>query len=499
MTIISRRPDGRWSCGGILADPTWHVFAASLFLSAVAIHYAEIPNRDGMLYIDTARIFLEKGLAAAYVNFDWIFFPICIALTAKITGLGLEASAYFLNALLFAGTCGTLVRIVHAQFPSVIWYACLIVLSLPRFNEQRSEIIREIGCWFFCLQALLATLRWRQAPCLRRGLAVQSLLAAACLFRVESVVFFFSLLLWQTLDRQSWRQCIRRLATLLCLPMVVGLTIAGLLVCGWVDLSDRVANYVAAANPVVSLEKFRAVAGQFRSALPNDYVSGEAGSILFFGLLGIVIKKFIHNNGILLIPFAVFFWHRHWRRELSAWQPQMQFFVVYALVLVAFAMYNLFMSSRYEVFLNILTIPLIAVGLKEMFETWPRWRAVFVACLMVTALANVVSLSPKKTQYRQAGQWLAAHPEISTEAYIDDPRVRYFAGHAVKIDGRDKLEPEEIENALGSGKFEYVVVSMARDDAAKAEWIGLPDIEEMMRFPNEAGDAIAIFRRKRKS
>ncbi len=480
----------------IFRDPVWYAFAGSLFLSAISIYGTELPNRDGMLYIQTASIFIEKGLAAARANFDWVFFPACIAFVAKITGLGLESAAYTLNSLLFAGVCATAVRIVQVQFPSAAWYACLVVLSFPSFNEQRNELIREIGWWFFCLQALLAALRWQQRPNYRDGLVIQCLLAIACLFRVEAVVFFGSLALWQFLAPFSWRRRLMHLTMLLSFPLAAGVIALGTLGSGQFEIGSRIATYAAAANPAVSLAKFQAVADKFGAMILSNYSADEAGSILFFGLVATVIKKFITHNGIFLIPIAVFLWDRTSRRRLAEWQPQAQFFFVYTAVLVAFVIYNLFMSGRYVIFLNILTMPLIAIGVRQTFDLRPRWRPALLAMLAAMALANVVSFSPKKTQFREAGQWLASRPEIASTTYIEDSRTRYCAGPAFWTPRTTEMSRDRIAGAIKEGKINYLVVDVPSRRMATQEWARSLATEEVARFSNKAGDAVVVFKRR---
>ena len=76
-----------------ILTPTRVAFFASLILSFAAWMTSTI-NRDGMLYVDTARIFLDQGFAAAKASFQWPFISIFIALSAKLTGLPLEAAGY---------------------------------------------------------------------------------------------------------------------------------------------------------------------------------------------------------------------------------------------------------------------------------------------------------------------------------------------------------------------------------------------------------------------
>ena len=479
-----------------LPNPIWTVFIVSLVLSAISIYGTELPNRDGMLYIETASIFLKNGLTAARANFDWVFFPVCIAFVAKTTGLGLETAAYALNAVLFASTCATLVRITQIQFPSAAWYICIVALSYPSFNEQRSEIIREIGWWFFCLQTLLAAIRWQRQPSHKNGLTMQVMLACAALFRIEAIVFFGSIFLWQFATSQPWKQRLRYLSMLLGLPAFLGLVFLGLIASGQLDAGGRLSHYASAANPASLFAKFNDVSSQFSSTILNKYSADEAHSILFFGLLSTIACKFIAHNGIFLAPFAIFLGSSQLRRSFSAWQPQAHFFIVYTIVLAAFVTFNLFISGRYVIFLNILTMPLIALGLEEMFKRYPRWRHVFFLIIVLVSIANVISFHAKKTQFREAGQWLTAHPEIATRTYVEDRRTRYFAGPAFWTVQKKILSPEAIEHAVSEKKFDYVVIDLPKRNAEKSQWARSLNLEETKRFSNKTGDAVVVLQQK---
>lgn len=477
-------------------NPISLVIIGSLFLSAIAIYDKGLPDRDGMLYIETASIFLEEGLFAARANFDWVFFPVCIGTISKITGLGTESSAYILSALLLAGVCATLVHTVQVQFPAATWYACLIVLTLPALNGQRSVIIRELGCWLFCLQALLFALHWQRNPTYEKGLIVQLLLLSSALFRVEAIVFFVSLALWQIFTKKPWKQRLKHLSMLITIPLGCGVIFIPLLASGKIEVAGRIIYYASAANPAILFTRFHSVAEQMGNTVLNHYSADESGAILFFGLLSTIIIKFITHNGILLVPFTVFLWGKRLRQNFIDWQPQLYFFIVYAVVLVIFITFQLFISGRYIILLNILTIPLVTLGLQEMFERYPRWRFAFLSVLILAALANVVSFSPPKTQYREAGQWLAARPEIADRTYIEDSRTRYFAGAAFRTKQKLILLPKDIKKAVDNNQYDYIVIGLTKRNTGKTQWINSLNFEEAERFSSKSGDSVLILRHK---
>ena len=475
--------------------PAWLAFFASLVLSIIAIHGTEEPNRDGMLYIETARLFTESGLAAARANFDWVFFPVLIACTSKISGLGYETASYLFNALLLAGACATLVRITEELDKRAAWSACLVVLALPAINNYREFLIREFGFWLFCLLAILFALRWARRPNWVGGLIVQACLGAASLFRVEAAAFFAALALWQILDTGSWKQRLRRLSMLVWLPLFGGLLVVALMAAGGVDLGSRISSYAAAANPVALTAKFKLAANQFAGAVLSHYSKEESASILFFGLFSMIPKKFLELSGAFIIPLLYFFWTDSPRRKIAAWQPAGWFLAVYFIVLTAFLTANLFLSARYLAFLCILTVPLIAVGLNGLFNRLPRWRYTVVAFIVLLALANAISLSPRKTQYRQAGQWVAENALATSTTYIDDSRTSYYAGPSHYREARNR-EGLNVEQAIAKRQFEYYVFELSRRDTQKAGWIASLNLDEVRRFKNTQGDAVLILKIK---
>lgn len=130
-------------------SPVQAAFVCSLLLSAIAIITSPTLNRDGMLYVDTARVFQESGFAAAKANFNWPFLPILMACVSWLTGLNPEFAGYLINSLFMAGTMALMVACARRQFPEAIWPICLVLLALPGLNHYRDEILREYGCWFF--------------------------------------------------------------------------------------------------------------------------------------------------------------------------------------------------------------------------------------------------------------------------------------------------------------------------------------------------------------
>ncbi len=169
------------ACGS--SGDTGPVIAAllgSVLLSLLAFSQATLVGRDAALYLDVARQVLEQGAAVAFQAFDWPWFSLLLAATGKVFGLPLETAAHLWCTLFVAGTSALLVVVTLRFSPGCNYWASLVVLSLPAFNQFRGDIIREHGSWFFSVLALHLALQWlarggwwrapaRRPRCRRRG------------------------------------------------------------------------------------------------------------------------------------------------------------------------------------------------------------------------------------------------------------------------------------------------------------------------------------------
>ena len=164
--------------------PVQAAFFGSLLLSLAAILTNPTINRDGILYVEAARDFLQGGFEATLQIGRLAFFPILMALVSKLTGIGLEKTGHLLNALFMAGACALLVASAQRQLPEAIWSICLVVLALPGLNHYRDELIREYGCWFFMMLSFWLALRWAENPGWGGALIVQLALVILSLIHI---------------------------------------------------------------------------------------------------------------------------------------------------------------------------------------------------------------------------------------------------------------------------------------------------------------------------
>jgi hypothetical protein len=465
------------------SNPASSAFLASLLLSLIAWLGSTV-NRDGVLYLQAAQAFLDGGFAAAKSVFAWPFFSILIALTSRLTGLGLEASGYLLNALFMAGTCALMTACVHREKPALTWLALLTVLALPGLNEYRNELLREFGCWFFIMLAFWLALKWQARPAWGLALAPQAALLAAALFRPEALTLYAALVAWQMTDsaNQHWRGVVMIGA----LPILGTATLVALLV-----TNQLVDSRLGSEFSRLSTARFDAKAETLAGAL-LDYARGNSRAILFFGSLALIPIKLIQKFGLFLVPLAFFFSTRKTYRPSQLERLLLCAIAVHLLVLSVFVTDLQFLAGRYVAPILLFSTPFSAAGLQYMLANRPRLTWLVPAIIVIIALANVVSTGPGKGHFVDAGRWLAenARPE---QVYIDSKRTAYYAGWE-KLELAERNRRDLVTRAAAEGTHALFVLEVSKKDQPWDPDLERSGLEIVQRFDQRNGDAVIIAR-----
>lgn len=471
--------------------PVRLAFLGSLMLSLVVAFSGNLINKDGILYVETARFMIEQGVTAtsASRSTDWQFLSMLIAVIGSSTGIGPETVAHLLNALFMAGTCAVLVAITRSRLPEAAWVACLVALAMPAYNGYRSEILREFGFWFFCMMAFWLAMRWEETGRWREAIACQLALCLAALFRLEAVAFFPALVLWQAFSAPTGLR-LSRMLRIGCVPLA-GIALAtAIYVTGLAPLPHKVFYYLDSADPRRKIQIFAEAAARLTEAVLNKYSREEAGYVLFFGLLTIIPVKFLKMSGVFVIPFVYRLSVQPLRAWLARWQPLPWVFLAHVLVLGAFVTHQFFLVGRYIGLLHLMAVPVVAGGLMLLLQRYPRWRALMIGLALLTMLANVVSISPRKTHIVEAGAWLSANAADLRRVYVDNARVAYYAGWGGS--SSEPLERPALEQALAAGRFDMVVLEVSHKDAGIEPWLEANHLKVLKHFANKAGDEVVI-------
>jgi len=462
----------------------------SALLSLLAIAGSLTPNDDGMLYVEVARAYQTGGLEAARALFDWVFLSICMAWLSSVSGLSVEAAGYIISVALLAGTCVLLVACVTARFPHAGWPACVVVLALPGLNSYRDYIIREFGAWCFIVLAFLLLLQWRRKSGWMLALAIQLSICAAALFRVESLIFLPVLvlpLLRSLRQSEGWRH----LAMMTTIPLAAVAVFVALWAQGGAEFGGRVDQLLAAMYPDRKFALFHDAVSELIAGSSFPLFSAHAQTILFLGLLGLLLVDFLGNFGVFLAPLLLAF-HRDVR---AVWRRRLGIFLIggilYLATLVAYLFEHLFMTSRYVVLLNIMTVPLLALGSGYLWERLPRYRWAIGLILAVVVLDNVTSSRPEDLRYNDAAAWLAGTGFTEDQVHFDEPEMAYLAGMSVFRARMQKGVARDVLAAdMKNGRLGVLLLDVGKRDPVVEPWVEANGLSIARRFSDRTGGEV---------
>ena len=469
--------------------PVQAAFFGSLLLSLAAILTNPTINRDGILYVETARNFLLGGFNVAHSTFNWPFFPILMAIVSKLTGIGLEKSGHILNALFMAGACAFLVASAQRRMPEAIWPICLVVLALPGPNHYRDELLREYGSWFFMTLSFWLALRWSEDPRWGSALIVQLTLGIAALFRPESLAFFTAIILWQIIEAPR-EDKLRRVLMIGCVPLVGALVILALIVDGQFASSGRLGSIQDYFNPAKKLALFEIKAQALAGAL-IPYARDGASSIIFLGSLAIIPLKFLNQLGLFVIPFLFLFQGLRLRAVLARVPLFAWAFLAHLVVLSAFVIDLQFLAGRYIAVLSLLAAPFIGFGFWELSKRFPRWKPVMLLLLFVIMFSNTVSLRQGQPYFIRAGEWIAKNSTENSVIYIESPRTAYYAGLQQSLVGDPRNRPGKTEG-MPIGNYDFLVLEVSHSDTDIEPWLARNKLRVLQRFESSRKDSVII-------
>lgn len=467
--------------------PLTTTFVGSIALSAMALRGTTL-NRDGMLYVETARKFIDGGLDQAMATFSWPFLSILMAWVSLVSGLSLESSGHLINMLFMAGACALCVACADRLFPQTAWYACLVVLALPGFNDYRDELLREYGAWFFVMLALWLSLRWSENPRWPEALAIQAAVLIASLFRPEALVFFLALIFWQmscASGGERWRRVFQ----------IGGLPALGLAVLGLSHLTGNLeSGRLAYDFGRLNWSRFNAKADAMAPAF-IEYARSQTRFVLFYGSLAIVPVKFLVKMGVFVIPLAYALFDRGIKKIAKHSQIFFWTFLLHTLVLCIFALDMQFLAGRYVALLLVFSVPATGYGLWLLSRRFPVWKLPVVLMALILMLGNVWSSSGSKHHFVEAGAWLAKHAVNSPRVYIESPRAAYYAGWGFAT--RFKLKQRQgIATALAQRRYDLLVFEVSHQEADIRPWLREMQLETVEEFSDAQGDRIIIAKPK---
>ena len=427
---------------------TWHQFdirllsvSASLVLSAWAIINSSLPNDDAYVYMRTAEVFADQGLAAAYEHYPWASYSVLIGL---FHGLGFEVlqAAYVLNTIFFAIITFAFVSLASEIRDDRLFVqlAALTVLIYPELNEFRVIVVRDIGFWATSLLAMMQFVRFAGNPTPRYAIGFCALQLLGASMRPEAIIYLFlmpfALLLVPALSPTHRRNAfvimqvtsLIMVFALLILLLLLGINLPAMLSSQFqaYGIFLRTAfDLGTASNAAVITELFGSI---------GALNSGEwFWLFMLTGLSAVLVAEIAASIGLpclLLLGWGLS------RGFIGAQGTAARTLVATALVniLIAagFIYVSRFLDSRYTMLLSISVMMLVPMVLRGMFtSTASRGNGARVAVGVVVLYLFIdayVSFGRDKSFIYESTAWILNNAEQDAALLTNNRSVAYLSG-----------------------------------------------------------------------
>lgn len=443
----------------------------SILLSLWRIYGNDLINQDAVHYLQAAA---GDSASASRLN-NWLFYSWSIRWVSDTLSMELLAAAYLLNIFLSAVLIYAFLRVVelfNGNTRTLFW-AAVVILSLPYLNENRAEIIRGHGYWAFSMLGFIYYIRlFRNFSWLNlAGWSISMLFAV--LFRIEGLVLLSMAPLGLLLNtRIPWRDRWNSLAKSY-VPLVVAAVLLVLTYFLLEPFQNRLLEVFQSAGALVDtlLHKIPHKAEMLRQYVFPRFSGEGAVFSVYLILLFMILKDFIESLSLPYFLLLLF------RRTFPAVgiavdaRPIIGFFIAANfMLLIPYIMLHFVMVSRYTLMASLLLLIIVAfslAGLQERKSTQEarKYKILFNIMLLVIALmfiAGMTSSGSNKLYVLDAARWMQNNLPAGTHVGTDyqKDRLGYYANYAGENRHTEKpLRVHDISNKkIKMPEYEYFML-----------------------------------------
>lgn len=419
------------------AVPIYAVAAlASLLLSLWQIYNTPQINHDAVYYL----LAIQGDAASIRQIGNWLFYSKLIQGISLITTLEPVHAAWLLNILLDTLLVLAFIRLVETLGGGrqTLFWAALLVLSLPYLNDNRADIIRDHGYWAFSLVAMIAYMHLFKAFSWRSLLLWNLAMLTATLFRVEGVVFLIIMPLGLLLNTAlPWRQRIRSMALSL-IPVVTIVLGFGLAMALFNGFQNRLVASLSKAGGILAVftDTLPAKANLLRQEVLPQFSQSTAQVTIYLGVSYSIIKDLVSSLSWLYFGILLL---RRWfpARGLPGEAGTVILFYtgISFVVLFLHGAQHFIMVSRYTMSLALMLLVVVAFSIDELHKKMRehpssrRLFAVVATCIILLFADSLVISSAAKTYILDAAQWarenLPDRARVLTDYHVE--RVGYYS------------------------------------------------------------------------
>lgn len=460
------------------------LMALSLLIKIGIWVQSPVITADGPVYIAQAEEFLrgnwQRGLAI-----NTFLYPLLIAGLGSV-GVDLFVAGRLLSLCFSVSTVIPLFLLTSRLFNRrVAFWATLAFVVAPSLNEYSVYVMRDPG--FLCMLAWAVYFAVRAIDEERFRFFLFSLGFAflSFLFRVEGFFFPFLLVAFivaDTIGRRAWFSPFFKKVVVLLILLAVGAAVSGWVFSEKLLRFNRLGNVIQMSkmpfnkgvfsyHPQVEAElrKMEAVIPQ--GQVDNDFAEIARENIRFIYFIGLManVKKVLYPAFFFaaLIGLIAFRGYRSSQR-LFLW-----LIGSYLLILFLYLLHRSFLETRYVYAPVFFLLPWVGCGVEQGLS-WlnharrlPRWVPPLLVAVLF-AIPGVEAATDVKRQFlaaKQAGQWLAAHPEINTGAIVSNQReITFYAGRGISLIYPRSMAPDYLARLAKQNNAELISVLRERGE-----------------------------------
>jgi hypothetical protein len=477
-------------------------------------------NPDSVLYLESAKLFVQWQWKEALQVWNWPLYPICISLVHKITTLNIHTSAQLLNVIFFGITTYSFIQIIRlggGQQLTIVAGALILLSSQYIVGDVLKMLMRDEGFWAFYLTALVFFIRFYQNPNLKDALLWQLSVVIATLFRIEAItylVFLPSILL--IVKYANFKTRLKHFAMAHSFNLALSISLISALA----FYSDVSMKKLGRLEEIFTLNLFQELTRKLftQSAIMAENVLGKhldefAIPALLLTFIYVIIYKTVTSAGLFNVLLAFFGIKRQYAKvnsqrveliEKTECIETKTFDVMIAVGLISILNMSLIitkvfvLTGRYVVAFTFLLMIIASFQLGYFIKRYSvkgskqsrlKWAPVALCVLMLLGLVKNILPKMKGYNYMQSAvEWVINHDSNAlknNKIFFNESRLRYFAG-APFIGGWDDTEAQflQVINNKTVYQFEYLLLATTKKEFESIErsLMRIPEYKVIARF-----------------
>ena len=481
----------------------------SLLVSCFTILNPGLPNDDAYSYIRIAEIALNEGINASWQYYSWASYPLLIAFVGNL-GTDLITAAHIVNAFFLSLLVYSYISIVSFlnASKSVSILAATCILLFPTLNELRFDIIRDIAMWALSLFGLWHFLLFLESNRLQNFLVFCGSITLASLFRVEAIIYIFSLPIALLFDNrhqkqfryQQLKKCTVIIVSVLVLMFLLfqtmGINLISVLL-RFISVYEPFLNNFTSLNEDQNYSLSRGIFGEYAQTYSGPYLS----LFVTAGLLAILFVKLFQGIG------GPFFWllaYGAFKRTISLDRlkviPIFIFLLTNLTIVFIFITITKFVSTRYSMLFCLALILFIPLILDKIIERVQQtslkilYNRVLILFFGYCAFDSFISFGSPKTYINESLTWYQAENHLHKRLITNNHAIAYFSGEIENYDKVGRVISEKEILDLEANDLIFLETNYEALQIIGRESIS-PYINLQAAFPNKENMRIAVYRR----